>query len=136
MDWFKKKRVVVTYKDAFEYVEAEEMEIEENNTDLLKEERLHRVVVRQREFSAKKVVGDILEEMMMDVKTYRVTEMMGALVEGIMNNAVELSTLGSMVRQVLEHGPEVRNKVEQRLKAERLEEEAAALTVLMEGEKE
>ena len=54
----------------------------------------------------------------------------------MVNNAVELSTLGSMVKQVVEHGPEVRNKVEQRLKEERLEEEKDALAVLMEGEKE
>ena len=56
------------------------------------------------------MVGDTVEELLMDVKTYRVTEMMGALVEDFMNDAVELSTLGSMVRQVVEHGLDVRNR--------------------------
>ena len=70
----------------------------------------------------------------MDVKAYRVTEMMGTMVENFMNDTVELSTLGRMVRQVVEHGPEVRNRVEQRLREERLEEEAATRTILMEGE--
>ena len=127
---------MVAEKEAFEYMEAEEMEVEDRDTDLLKEERLQRVLRRQSEFRTKKVVGDIVEELLVDVKAYRVTEMMGTMVEDFMNDAVELSTLGSMVRQVVEHGPEVRNRIEQRLREERLEEEAATRTILMEGEKE
>ena len=34
-DWIKKERVVVAEKEAFEYVEAEEMEVEESDIDLL-----------------------------------------------------------------------------------------------------
>ena len=69
---------------------------------------MQRVLGRKKEFQAKKVVGDIVEELLVDVKRYRVTEMMGALVGDIMNTAVELSTLSSVVRQVVEHGPDVR----------------------------
>ena len=119
-DWIKKERVVVAEKETVESVEAEEMEIDDMDEELQREERLQRVLGRKKDFQTKKVVGDILEGMLVDVKRYRVTEMMGALVGDIMNTAVELSTLSSVVRQVVEHGPDVRNKVEQRLKEERM----------------
>ena len=39
-DWIKKERVVVAEKETFESVEAEEMEIDDMDVDLQREERL------------------------------------------------------------------------------------------------
>ena len=75
-DWIKKERVVVAEKETVESVEAEEMEIDDMDEELEREERLQRVLGRKKEFQNKKVVGDILEWMLVDVKRYRVTEMM------------------------------------------------------------
>ena len=45
-----------------------------------REERLQRVAERKNVFQAKKVVMDIMDELLVGVKRYRVTEMTGALV--------------------------------------------------------
>jgi hypothetical protein len=135
-DWVAKEKCKVIEKDNFEQKmkDVDMATIEE--TALEREERLQRVIVKQKEFQVKKVCMDVLEEMLGRVRQYRTMEMITTMLEGMADQAVEMSMINRMAREAEEYGPNVRNKLELRLTEQRMDEDRAARSMLEEECKE
>ena len=73
----------------------------------------------------KKVCMDVLEEMLGRVRQYRTMEMITTMLEGMADQAVEMSMINMMAREAEEYGPGVRNKLELRLTEQRMDEDRA-----------
>jgi hypothetical protein len=110
------------------------MKVEE--ADLIREGRLQRVEKRQREFLSRRMMQDIIGEVIMDVGRYRLKEMATSLLDSVVEMAVEMSNINRMVRLITEYGPETRNKLENELRKQRMEEVEAIKMILKEGERE
>ena len=64
-------------------------------------------------------MGEVVE----DVGKYRVKEMATNWLEEVLEAAVEVSKINSMVRLIMEYGPETRNTLETELRNQRMEED-------------
>ena len=67
---------------------------------------------------------------------YRLKEMATNWLEEVVEAAVEVSNIKSMVSLITEYGPESRNKLETELRKHRMEEVEAIRMILKEGERE
>ena len=77
-----------------------------------------------------------MREVEEDVWKYRLKEMATNWLEEVVEAAVEVSNIKSMVSLITEYGPETRNKLETELRKHRMEEVEAIRMILKEGEKE
>ena len=73
----------------------------------------------RREFRAKKVCIDILEEVMKRVKNYRIEETVSTWLVNISDKALEIGDINDLAKQVTEYGPDARNNLELMLKGSR-----------------
>ena len=80
------------------------------------------------------VVKDM--EIVKDMEEYRLKEMATNLLEEVVELVMEKSDIHGMVRLVTEYGPETRNKLENELRRQRMEEMEAIKMILKEGERE
>ena len=110
------------------------MEVEEE--DLIREGRLQRVEKRKREYMSRRLIQDIMEDVVKNVEEYRLKEIATNLLEEVMELVMEMSDINGMVRLVTEYGPETRNKLEYELKRQRMEEMEAIRMIVKEGERE
>ena len=85
---------------------------------------------------SKRLVQDIMGEVIEDVGKYRLKEMATNWMEEVVEAAVEMSNIKSMVRLITEYGPKTRNKLETELRKQRMEEVEAIRMILKEGEGE
>ena len=70
------------------------------------------------------------------MEEYRLKEIATNLLEEVMELVMEMSDINGMVRLVTEYGPETRNKLENELRSQRMEEMEAIKMILKEGERE
>ena len=110
------------------------MNVEEDN--LIREGRLQREEKRQREFLSRRMVQDIMGEVIKDVENYRLKEMATNLLDKVVEMAVDMSNVNSMVRLITEYGRETRNKLETELRKQWMEGVEAISMILKEGERE
>ena len=73
--------------------------------DLAKEGRLQRVENRKREYVSRRLVQDIMMDVVADVVGYRLKEMATSYKEEVVEAAVEMSNINNMVSKILEYGP-------------------------------
>ena len=85
---------------------------------------------------SRRMVQDIMGEVIMDVGRYRLKEMATNLLDKLVEMAVEVSNINSMVRRITQYGPETRNKLETELRKQWMEEVEAISMILKEGERE
>ena len=135
-DWLCKGREEKKEKDTFEEIESNEIAMEVEEEDLIREGRLQRVEKRKREYVSRRLIQDIMEDVVKDVEEYRLKEIATNLLEEVMELAMEMSDINGMVRLVTEYGPETRNKLENELRRQRMEEMEASRMILKEGERE
>ena len=103
---------------------------------LEREERLQRVTIRQQEFRVRKVCKNILEDVIMMVVQYRTVEMATTMVEQMADKAVEDARINRLLREADELGPDIRNRLEQKLIEQRLDEARAAMSLIEEEARE
>ena len=70
------------------------------------------------------------------MEEYRLKEIATNLLEEVMELVMEMSDINGMVRLVTEYGPETRNKLDNELRRQRMEEMEAIKMILKEGERE
>ena len=130
-DWVAKEKCKVVEKDNFEMrmQDVDKDTIEE--TVLEREERLQRVIVKQKEFRVKKVCTDVLEDVLEMVRQYR-----AARIPTWLGKVADQTAGCRMVREAGEYGPDTRNRLELRLMEQRVDEDRAAKSMLDEECKE
>ena len=92
-----------------------EVMMEVVETDLDRENRLERVKTRQQEFWTRKVVKNVLEEVMDRARQYRATEISKMIVGDMIVDVWEHAMVNKMFKDVLDSGSGAVSKLETKL---------------------
>ena len=95
--------------------------------DLEKENRLDRMNEKKRIFMTRKLCKEILEEILMETATYRVTEMATNVMERMLNRVIVEATVNKLLKEAEGQGHEVVTELEERVIEKKREEDKACL---------
>ena len=116
-----KEKKKVAEKDIFEKKEEVELEVEPMEVDRMdRQERLDRVKRRAATWETNRICQELVLEMVEGIGTASTTFMMESLVGEIVERAGVAGHLNNIILEIVNYGQEVRNKVERRLRNDRL----------------
>ena len=135
-NWVQTEKRKVAEKDSFEKKEEVE-EIEPMEVDTMdRQERLDRVKRRVVAWDSSRIYQELILDMVEGVGKASLARMMKALVAEVVERAEMAGHLNNLILEITSYGQEVRDKVERRLRNERLKEELSMKMMLAEMDRE
>ena len=113
--WLTEEKAKVIEMDTFEEKENtmdREIQLEVKEMDLDREDRLHRVKKRQKEFMTRRMVQGIIDDLVVDVSRYRQVQMVTWVLEEMLDNVGEHAMVNRVYQEVLDFGPTAMSKLE------------------------
>lgn len=116
-------------------IEDEPMEMETEQDRLEKEQRIARMLARQKSFASKRLVREILDDVMDKVISHADVEMVKEMLDRVLEEVDEEIKLNKILKDLEQGPPGMEEKLESRLRTRRLEEMLAMRMLILEEEK-
>ena len=116
--WLTEEKAKVIEMDTFEEKENtmdKETQLEITEMDLDREDRLHRVKKRQREFMTRRMIQNIMEDLVMDVISFRQGQIVSLVLDEMLDNVEEHAMVNRMYQEVMDIGPTAMSKLEDKV---------------------